>query len=273
MARIVAASILASVAADSITSCGADTDHLKISSIVLDADATGGPRKGHPFTITLQGEFDEAHQHGTVTGDLQLKALGIVDEPVTFDQKYAFLPGVAAGKTTITIGPFTFPRAIPGVFDFSGKITIVNEKAEPVTCLDFALHIPQILAEEEELDAAGSVCAKSADNDHITNIQSSIVDDVKTTTMDVDEDLGFVNLKVDISVKAPIVPAVVVKLTELPITLSPAIPAGQIKFVGYPSDSVQSNDVITVSGDLALFDSNKEELTCVHLDGASAVSV
>jgi len=263
-------------AANSISSCGADSDHLKITSLSLDADATGGPRKGKPFTITLEGEFDEAHQHGTIVGDLQLKALGIVDEPVAFNQKYDYFPGFQSGKTTLTICPFTFPRAVPGVLDFTGRITMVNEKTEPVTCLDLALHIPKILAEEEELQAGvGSVCAKSSDNDHITNIQSATVDDVTTSTMDLDEDLTYVNLMADISVKAPFLPAVAVKLTQIPIGFSPAIPAGQLKFVGYPSDSSPaSNGVLTVAGDLALFDTNSEELVCIPLGASeSAIAV
>merc|ERR1712032_1404011 len=130
---------------------------------------------GKPFTITLDGELDEAHQHGVVTGDLQLKALGVVDEEITFNQKYDFLPGVAQGASKLTIGPFTFPRAVPGEVHVTGPINIVNEKAEAVACLNLNLIIPKILG---------------------------------------DEDLDFVNLKVDLSVKAPIVPAVNLKLAQ-----------------------------------------------------------
>merc|ERR1711953_404740 len=110
----------------------------------------------------------------------------------------------------------------------------------------------------------------------ITNIQS-VTDDagVETTTMDLDEALGYVNLKVDISVKAPIVPAVGLQLAKLPISLTPAIPAGQLKFVGYPSDSEsQPNDLVDVTGSLILEDNNGDEVTCVAFgDDASALAV
>jgi len=277
MARFLLAGAVAVAADDTLSSCGAATDHLMINSITTDADATGGPRKGKPFTITLDGVLDEAHQHGVVTGDLQLKALGVVDEEITFNQKYDFLPGVQSGATKLTIGPFTFPRAVPGEVRVTGPINIVNEKSEAVTCLNLNLIIPKILAEEEEDDVeVGRTACGDQSQDHISNIQSNTVDDVITTTMDLDEDLDYINLKVDLSVKAPVVPAVNLKLAQVPISLSPAMPAGQLKFVGYPSDSLSSTvkDIIDVTGSLTLEDKNGEEVTCIGFgDSASAVSV
>jgi hypothetical protein len=275
MARVFSALVLGA-AADTLASCGADTDHFKVTSIVTDVDADKGPRKGNPFTITVEGEFDEAHQHGRVVGDLNLVALGVVDEPLSFDQKYDFLPGVASGPTKIVVGPFTFPRAVPGKVDVSGRVSIVNEKEEPVLCLDLALLIPKILAEEERALESGADACGDQTSDHIQNVQSETVDDVTTTTMDLDEALDFVNLKVDLSVKAPIVPAVTLKLTQVPISLSPGIPAGQLKFVGYPSDSLKSGvqSLVDVSGSLILEDSNGEEVKCIGLgDDANAISV
>jgi len=276
MARFLLAGAVAVAADDTLSSCGAAGDHLTIHSITTDADATGGPRKGKPFTITLDGELDEAHQHGVVTGDLQLKALGVVDEEITFNQKYDFLPGVAQGASKLTIGPFTFPRAVPGEVHVTGPINIVNEKAEAVACLNLNLIIPKILGdEEEELEVGRTACGDQS-QDHISNIVSNTVDDVITTTMDLDEDLDFVNLKVDLSVKAPVVPAVNLKLAQVPISLTPGIPAGQLKFVGYPQDSLRSTvkDLIDVTGSLTLEDKNGDEVTCIGFgDSADAVSV
>merc|ERR1712066_1108118 len=69
-------------------------------------------------------------------------------------------------------------------------------------------------------------CA-TASTDHISNI----VTDGATTSMDLDEDLNFVDASVDISVQAPIVPAVAVQLDSLPIAFSPTIPAGKLTFI------------------------------------------
>jgi len=261
--------LLAGVVADSISNCGGSSDHIAVTSIVLDADASGGPRKGKAFNIIASGVLDKAHQHGTVVIDANLKALGIVNEPVALTQKYDFLPGLAAGPASITIGPFTFPRSIPGELDFNGKITIVDENEEPTLCLDLALKIPKIL-DEVSLEVE-SKCAQT-DSDHITNFQNP---DNQTLTMDLDEDMDFVNLGVDISVKVPLLPAVNVKLTELPIAFSPAIPAGQILFRGLDAASAYPNfmSVITVGGSLQLSDKNGDQLTCIVLDDASAISV
>jgi len=270
--------------ADTISSCGADTDHLKITTISTDADATGGPRKGKPFTITVEGELDEAHQHGRVTGDLQIKALGIVNEKVTFDQTYDWLPGQPKGPMKLTIGPFTFPRSVPGEVDVTGPITIVNENQEPLTCLNLNLKIPKILSSWSEtvydtLSAAAGLfrdnCGDPAD-DHITNVVSNTdSNNIITSTMDLDEDLDYINLSCDLAVKAPIVPAVNLKLPSLPISLTPGVSKGQLKFVGYPNAtrSEMLKAAITVTGDLKLSDTNGEEVACVALGAASSVIV
>jgi len=265
---------LAVVAADTIASCGADTDHFVISSISTDADATGGPKKGQPFTITVEGDLDETHQHGRLFGDLEIKALGVVDTPVSFDLKYDFLPGVAQGPAKLQIGPFMFPKSIPGKVDINGKVSVVNEREEAVTCLDLNLIIPTILADEEAWESDQSGCG-DASTDHITNIQS-VTDDqnITTTTMDLDEDVDYINLKVDLNFKPFLLPAVDLKLTEVPISISPAFQAGQLTFVGYPDEAPasDSNGLLTVTGSLGLQDKNGEELTCIGF-GASSTAI
>jgi len=270
MARVLAASLVSTAVADSITSCGAASDHFAVDFITLDADATGGPRKGKPFTITVQGSLDEDHVAGTVVVDAHLKALGVVDEDVTANQAYTWTPGLAKGDRAVTIGPFTFPRVAPGEFDFTGKVTVVNDKAEQVLCLDLNLNIPKIIAEEEELESEKGLCTVT-DSDHISNIDQSVDG---TTEFDVDETIDYVNVGIDIAVKAPIVPAVNFKVTELPIAISPGIASGHHKFVGIDSEGSSSNDVITISGSVGLNDKNGEQYTCITFDGAeSSVSV
>lgn len=270
MARVFASAV-ALAAGDSIASCGSASDHFQVDFVTLDADASGGPRKGKPFTITASGTLDSDHTGGRVVVDAHLKALGVVDEDVTADQKYTWSPGVAGGKTQLTIGPFTFPRAAPGKFDFTGKITVENEQAEPVLCLDLALTIPKILAEELEEESEKKLCSVT-DSDHITNIVQT--DSPSSTAFDVDESIDYVNLGIDIAVKAPVVPAVNFKVTELPISISPGLAKGHHVFTGIDSAAQQSNDLITVTGSLGLSDKNGEQYTCITFDASeSSVSV
>merc|ERR1711976_236456 len=154
------------------------------------------------------------------------------------------------------IGPFTFPRVAPGVFDFTGKVTVENDKAEPVLCLDIALNIPKILSEELEEESEAKLCQVS-DSDHITNIDQT---DPAVTSFDVDEVIDYVNAGIDISVKAPVLPAVGFKVEQLPIAIFPGLASGHHVFTSIDS-SAQSNDLITVTGSVGLNDKNGEQYT------------
>merc|ERR1712066_815119 len=110
----------------------------------------------------------------------------------------------------------------------------------------------------------------TTDSDHITNIDQT---DPDVTSFDLDEVLDFVNVGIDIAVKAPVVPAVNFKVTELPIAISPGLASGHHVFTGIDS-SAQSNDLITVTGSVGLDDKNGEQYTCITFDASqSSVSV
>jgi len=270
MFRVCIALVANAAAHQSVTNCGSTTDHLVIHSLTLDADAAGGIRKGKPFTVTATGTFDEVHQHGTVAVDLNVKALGIVNEPVKLSQAYDFLPGLAKGDAKLVIGPVTIPRILPGAVDVTGGFTLVNEKSEPVACINLDAHIPALFEEEkpEESLESQKACTPTP-SDHISNI----VTQGATTTMDLDEDLDYVDLAVDISVKAPLLPAVHVQLPKIPVSYVPGIPAGQLTFVDKNQASV--NSAVTVTGTVQLSDKKGEQVLCAAVDGAaeSAVSV
>jgi len=267
---VLAASLLAVAAAESISSCGAAGDHLQVKTISLDADASGGPKKGKPFSIVVEGTMDEDHVGGHVDVDLNLDALGLIKEPITAATKYDFLPGLAKGDVKLNVGPITFPKSIPGSFEISGTVKIQNPKSEQVACIELALKIPTIIEDELDLGEAASADCTTA-KDHIKNIVSTTdASGVTTTTMDVDEDLSIIKLSGEISVKPPIVPAIKVTIPEIPINLTPAIPSGQLKFVDYGDESAASNDAIDVTGQVKLADGNGEQLTCIAIESATA---
>merc|ERR1712019_152342 len=115
-------------------------------------------------------------------------------------------------------------------------------------CLDLNLNIPKILAEEEELEAEKKLCSVT-DSDHITNIDQSVDG---TTEFDVDETIDYVNVGIDIAVKAPVVPAVNFKVTELPIAITPGLAKGHHVFTGIDSGVQSKLDLITVTGSVGL---------------------
>lgn len=268
---LLASSLIAAAAAkQSLSSCGAAGDHFQIKSITVDADASGGPKKGKPFTITAEGTWDEPHVGGHVDVDLNLNALGVINEPITAATKYDFLPGLAQGDGKVVVGPITFPKSIPGSFEITGTVKIQNPKGEQALCLNLDLKIPTIIDDSEPELGAASDATCTTPTDHIQNIQSTTdASGVTTTTMDVDEDLSTVVVSGDISVKVPIVPAIKVTIPQIPITLSPAIPSGQLKFVDY-GDETPANDIIDVTGQVKLADGNGEQLTCIAIEPATA---
>lgn len=272
MARfLTAASLVAAVSGDSITSCGSATDHFQITTLNLDADATGGPRKGQPFTVTVEGVLDEAHTAGSVDVSLNVKALGLINEDVAVTQAYEFLPGLPAAPHKLVIGPFTLPKSIPGKIDVSGRVVMANDKGEQLACVDLALIIPSILEEEKQDLAATTDCTTASD--HLQNIVvDSSVAGQTTTTMDIDEPIGdLINVGVDLRVKVPLLPAVQISLTQIPISLSPAIPAGQLTFVIYDPPA-QSNALLTVTGQVSLQDGKGEQITCIAIDAVGATT-
>merc|ERR1712107_22218 len=210
------------------------------------------------------------HVGGHVDVDLNLYALGLIKEPITAATKYDFLPGLAKGDVKLNVGPITFPKSIPGSFEISGTVKIQNPKSEQVACIELALKIPTVIEDTPELgEAASADCTTAAD--HIQNIVSTTdASGVTTTTMDVDEDLSIIKLSGEISVKPPVVPAIKVTIPEIPISLTPAIPSGQLKFVDYGDESSASNDVIDVTGQVKLMDGNGEQLTCIAIEPATA---
>merc|ERR1711976_193005 len=114
-----------------------------------------------------------------------------------------------------------------------------------------------------------ALCAVS-DSDHITNIDQSVDG---TTEFDVDEVIDYVNVGIDIAVKAPVVPAVNFKVTELPVAISPGLAKGHHVFTGIDS-AAPADDLITVTGSVGLNDKNGEQYTCITFDASeSSVSV
>jgi hypothetical protein len=267
------AALVAGAGATSISNCGGAGDHLQVTTLTLDADASGGPKKGSPFTIVAEGILDEPHVGGHVDVDLNINALGVINEPIAAATKYDFLPGLAQGNAKVTIGPITFPKSVPGSFDITGTVKVQNPNAEQVACINLNLKIPSIIEDKPELgEAVGADCTTPAD--HIQNIVSTTdAAGVTTTTMDVDEDLGTIVLSGDISVKPPLVPAIKVNIPSIPISIEPAIPSGQLKFVDY-GEETGANGLIDVTGQVKLADGNGEQLTCIAIEPATqAVTV
>jgi len=91
--------------------------------------------------------------------------------------------------------------------------------------------------------------------------------------MDLDKDLDFVHVAVDISVKALVLPAVHVQVPKIPILNTLGILAGKLAFVD--ENQASENSLVTVTGTVQLSDKNGEQVVCIEIDDPveSAVNV
>merc|ERR1712187_990235 len=107
-------------------------------------------------------------------------------------------------------------------------------------CIDLDLEIPTILPEEEEdlesdlaLEAGRENCGDPA-TDHIKNVQFNIDENnTATTDFDLDEELDYIALKMDLGFKFSVLPPVQFKVAAVPISWSPAWPVGHVQIKGY----------------------------------------
>jgi len=272
--------------ARTLNNCGSDTDHFKVSTMNVDADDMGGIKKGKGFTVDVEGEFDENFVNGTLYLDLSSKVGVMPAIPIQFSEKFEFHPGFPAdgpGPVKVSVGPIVVPRTVPGKITTQGRISLVNDKLEPVLCLDLDMVIPAILEDEEQHKLgveAGRLNCGDATNDHINNIVFNIDDDnVATTTAIVDKEFNQINTNVDIKMRIAPFPEISVSAMEIKTTFSPAFPAGPIKIVGRPSDQNPSDKldnapVVELLGALQFVDQDEEELFCIGFGkDANALSV
>lgn len=246
--------------------------------MTLDADATGGPRKGKPFTVTVEGTLDEDFTHGTLVQNVDAKVGQLPEFPLAYSQEFDYSPGAKAGPVRVVVGPITVPRTVPGKITTKGHFSLTNEKSEQVFCMDMDLVIPAILDEEESPNLeVGRVNCGDPTQDHFQNIVFNITDDnIATTELDVDEDVAFMKQEMDLKFELKPFPAINLANFQVPVVFEPGIPAGHVKIVGYPPVTLRENSMapIALEATIKVVDKNEEELYCIAFgDSAEAVSV
>lgn len=269
--------LLGGVQSQSVTSCGAAGDHFSNVKITLSPDP---PVLGQAFSFTMEGDLDEALAGGSANVDLNVKALGIINEPVKVSSPFTYSPGVASGHSTVTVGPVNLPKIpLPGGVDVTGTVKITDTKKEPVACIQLNLkvggasEVPALEAPQAKTDPSPVTdCTKASD--HMKNFKFS--DDttgVTTITGTLDEDVDKLSVGVDLTVKVPLIPIPEIKLS-IPASISPAVKKGDLKItVGPAVSEVPAIAVpVTVSGNVKVNDGNAEEIVCLQIASTQADS-
>jgi len=211
---------------------------------------------------------------GNADIDLNVKALGVINEPVKVSSPFTYSPGVASGHTTVSVGPVNLPKIpLPGGVDVTGTVKITNGKKEAVACIKMDLNVGAATEAPalETKDSPVTDCTKASD--HMKNFKFS--DDstgVTTITGTLDEDVAKVDVGVDLNIKIPLVPLPEIKL-DIPASISPAVKKGDLKItVGPAASEVPNGPVIDVTGNVKINDENAEEIVCLQIGSAEAAS-
>jgi len=273
---VVALCALALANGQSISSCGTASDKLQNATFTVSPDPID---KSKPLTITATGNLIEELGAGKFDVDLQVKALGIINEPVKTSAPFTVAPGLPTGQQKFVIGPFSLP-SIPGSVDVTGQITASDSSGAQVFCLKLELNLGN--AEQNAVEAPkalalpavqkvndGPVTDCSGANDHMHNRTFSDTGGVISFEGDLDENINTGEVDVDLAVKVLFI-KIPIKLT-IPFSIQPGALKGHLKFTAGPS-STQAVQVsrpeisVTVKGTVKVNDANKEEVVCLNVD-------
>merc|ERR1712217_182894 len=225
----------------------------------------------------IEGDMDEVLSGGNTDIDLNVKALGIINEPVQVSAPFTFSPGAPSGHQSIVVGPVNLPKIpLPGGVAVNGTIKLTNIKKEPVSCVKLDMKVGA--ANDDDLAkpsiaASGPVKSCTQASDHMKNFAfSQDASGVTTITGTLDEDLSKLGVAVDLNIKVPIVKLPAIELT-VPLSYSPGIKKGDVKATFGPStsNSQMPNIAVDVDGTVKLNDGNAEEVVCINITSAAAL--
>jgi len=249
----------------SVKSCGGPNDHLKNPVIKISPDPIA---KGGTLTIEASGTLDETLAAANSNIDLNIQALGVIHASVKGGMPMSISPGAPAGPFSLKLGPFKLPSNIPGSAVVKGQVHVVNDKNEPIMCIDMDLNVPG--AENEDasslmLEAPETISSCGKASDHIPDFAVAASGGKATMTGTLDEAVTKFSVDVDVSLKVLFI-SVPLKLS-IPIEFTPGLVKGPFKMVVGPSTvAVSPNVKAKVKGTTKVSDGNREEILCVNVD-------
>jgi hypothetical protein len=262
MSRL-AFAVVGGVAAQSFTSCNTDGAHLTNMVVTVSPDP---PVVGQEVTFTIEGTLDKTIQSGSAS--ISVKA-GPITFPLTVPfQSNADPIGSPNTPMKAVLGPFTYPNLnVPLIKTTTGKIEIVDENAEQVSCMEFSL--PAYSATAPPSPQFLDIDCSDSSSWHMKNLQFDVepptiqkgVPFTVNTKGDTDEEIssGKAAVNVDLSL---------FKLgLEIPFSISPSTPAitGGDMTIG-PLTMPKIPLIPDAKGSIKLSEQNAETLACFNFD-------
>jgi hypothetical protein len=273
-ARIISAIYFSTgaVARPSLLNCGGDTDHFVVRNLSVSPDP---PQRGHEITLTLDGVFDKNVASGRVDVDVDVNVLNHVSIPLHRSVSFSTVPVLMrTGSQKLVIGPFELPSYVPGSFQATGRVTVVDESEEQVSCVDIDLNVPAMAFERGGEEVMSPACG--VPSSHITDISSNQVvdDDIMHGFVAgvLDELVTKARVDADLQVNAGFLP--VSFKVPVPVAYTPGFPAGAFNLTAsmpVTGERTHSAEGSLLSGVLVVSDGADEELFCLEVNVASHV--
>jgi len=266
-ALLIALALVQFAHSQSVKSCGSSSDRLKNAVFSVSPDPVN---KNAPLTINAAGDLDAALSGGTINADLNIKALGIINEPIKASLPWTLSPSIPAGPQKVVIGPFSLPK-VPGSASFTGTVKMVDASGKSVFCLELDTNLggeptPQPIDDTASVTAVPVVTDCGTDADHMHNRTFSQSGGVVSAAGTLDEDITSAIADVDLEVKVSFF-TIPIKLT-VPVSISPGIKKGPIKATAGPSKPGTMSEAgikVSVSGNVKINDAQNSEVVCLSI--------
>lgn len=263
---MVGAGLVQNGLAQSVKSCGGAGDHLKNAVVTITPDP---PVPGQDLTVSITGDLDATVETGTINLDLDVQAMGVINNKVQLGAPFTFKPSpFVAGHLDIKVGPTQLIKA-PGTTTIKGTVKAVNAANEPVFCMDMNLKsmsdINTLTLSNETAKAAGGVTSCSQPTDHVKNFKLDTTGGKIDVTGQLDEDLTSFSVNVDATIKKLFI-TLPVKV-DIPVTTSPGLPKGDFELsLGPMTGGLSPDPKVSLTGTVKMNDQKSEEVFCLNVD-------
>jgi len=264
---VVGAGLLQNTLAQSVTSCGSATDHVKNVVVTLTPDP---PVPGQDITVTITGDNDADVGEGSINLDLAVQALGVINNKVQVGAPFKFQPTpFKQGPINIKVGPTSLLKT-PGTTTIAGTVKAVNAANEQLFCVDLNLKTVSdlntlSLSNETATSGDGGVTSCSQATDHVKNFALDTTGGKVAVTGQLDEDITTFHVAVDAVLKKLFI-SIPAKL-DIPVTCTPGLPAGDFLLsLGPMTGGLSPDPQVSLKGTVKMNDQANEEVFCLNVD-------
>jgi len=221
------------------------------------------------LTIEASGTLDEPLSVANSNVDLNIQALGVVHVTAKGGVPLSMSPAAPAGPFSLKVGPFSIPGNIPGSAVVKGQVHVVNDKNEPIMCVDLDVNVPGAVNADDAsslmLEAPETISSCGKASDHVPDFAVAASGGMATMTGTLDEAVTKFSVDVDVSLKVLFI-SVPLKL-NIPVAFTPGLFKGPFKSVVGPSTlAISPNVQVKLKGTTKVSDGSGEEMFCLNLD-------